>query len=76
MKDIILNILQELCPYEDITADTELLEEGVLDSMGIMLLIERLEKEFSVSIPAEELEPEDFADLSAIAEMTERAAKR
>lgn len=76
MKDIILNILQELCPYEEISADTELLEEGVLDSMGIMLLIERLEKEFCVSIPTEELEPEDFADISAIAEMTERAAKR
>lgn len=76
MEDIILKILQELCPYEEITADTELLEEGLLDSMGIMLLIERLEKELSVSIPAEELEPEDFSDTPAIAEMIERVAKR
>ncbi len=76
MEDIILKILQELCPYEDITADTELLEEGLLDSMGIMLLIERLEKELSVSIPPEALEPEDFADVSAIAEMIERVAER
>lgn len=76
MEDIILKILQELCPYEDITADTELLEEGMLDSMGIMLLIERLEKELSVSIPLEALEPEDFSDISTIAEMIERVAKR
>ena len=76
MEDIILKILQELCPYEDITADTELLEEGLLDSMGIMLLIERLEKELSVSIPLEALEPEDFSDVSTIAEMIERVAKR
>ncbi len=76
MEDIILKILQELCPYEDITADTELLEDGMLDSMGIMLLIERLEKELSVSIPLEALEPEDFSDISTIAEMIERVAKR
>lgn len=76
MEDIILKILQELCPYEDITADTELLEEGLLDSMGIMLLIERLEKELSVSIPLEALEPEDFSDIYTIAEMIERVAKR
>lgn len=76
MEEIILNILQELCPYEDITPESELLEEGMLDSMGIMLLLERLEKELAVSIPAEELEPEDFADVSAVAEMLERLAKR
>lgn len=76
MEDIILSILRELCPYEDISPDTELLEEGLLDSMGIMLLLERLEKELSVTIPAEELEPEDFADVSAISDMIERLTKR
>ena len=76
MEKIIISILQELCPYEDITPETELLEEGMLDSMGIILLLERLEKELSVTIPPEELEPEDFADVSAIAEMLERLAQR
>ncbi len=72
MEELIIRILTELCPYEDITADTLLLEEGVLDSMGIELLMERLETEFRVTIPLETLEPADVEDISAIVQLVER----
>ena len=72
MEELILRILTELCPYEDITPETELLEEGLLDSMSIEVLLERLESELHITIPTETLDPADFEDVSAIAQLAER----
>ena len=43
MEQEILHILQEINPYMEIETDTKLLEEEILDSMEILLLISELE---------------------------------
>ena len=63
MEQEILHILQEINPYMEIETDTKLLEEEILDSMEILLLISELEDKYQIQIPLESLQLEDFQDI-------------
>ncbi len=52
----------------DVTKDS-LIETGVIDSLGIMKLVEHLEGAFGIKITDDELLPENFEDLDTIAEL-------
>ena len=53
--------------------DTDLLiEDGIIDSMGIMVLLGFLEEKFAVHIEGDELLPENFATLAAISSLVEK----
>ena len=45
---------------EDLTDDSSFLEEGIIDSTGILELVSFLEEEFSISVDDEELIPENL----------------
>jgi acyl carrier protein len=55
-----------------ITSDTELLENGILDSVGILNLVSYLEEEFGFVVPFEEFVPENFKTPAAIVAMIVR----
>jgi acyl carrier protein len=70
-------ILSELAVGRDITPpddDDDLLATGVIDSHGVMELVQFLEERFAVSIGDDELVPENFQSLSRIEDLI--AAKR
>lgn len=46
--------------------DTSFLEEGIIDSTGVLELVNYLEEEFSVSINDEELIPENLDSITNI----------
>lgn len=50
----------------DLTVTDNLIESGVIDSLGIQILISFLEKNFSVSIADEDLIPDNFETVDAI----------
>ena len=52
----------------------DLLETGVIDSMGVLEIVTFLEKEFSVAVTDEELIPENFRSIEAIARFVAPAA--
>lgn len=63
-------ICTELVPDLEESAlsdDDSLLESGILDSFGIMSLLDFIQREFQVDIPAEEIEPATFETTAAIA---------
>lgn len=62
----LLNILNEMFPDIDFSAETSLIDDGILDSFGIVSLVAEINSEFDVSIPAEELLPENFNSAEAI----------
>jgi len=67
-------IFEELVQIDDITSFTEqddLLDAG-LDSMGIMRLVLFIEEELGVSLPDEEIEPDNIQTLAAIVNWIER----
>ena len=45
---------------------SQLLEEGVLDSLGILELVDYLQSELGVTAEDDELVPENFASIDAI----------
>lgn len=47
-------------------ADENLLESGILDSLGIMKLLEYLERTFFIRVSEEDLLPENFESINAI----------
>ncbi|MBL4759747.1 MAG: acyl carrier protein [Mariprofundaceae bacterium] len=67
-------IFEELVQIDDIASFTEnddLLKAG-LDSMGIMRLVLFIEEELGVSLPDEEIEPDNIQTLAAIVSWIER----
>ena len=51
-------------PYAD---DASFLEEGIVDSMGIMELVMFVEEQFGITVEDEELVPDNFDSVSRLA---------
>lgn len=56
-----------LAKSRKIEDSSALLEEGVLDSLGILELVDYLQSEFGVEVEDDDLMPENFASIDAIA---------
>lgn len=54
---------------EDLTDDYALIDNDVLDSMGIFELIEMLESRYGISIDSDEIEVENFGSIGRIARL-------
>lgn len=54
---------------------SQLLEEGVLDSLGILELVDYLQSELSVSVEEDDLVPENFASIDAITTFVDSKAE-
>lgn len=54
-------------PTAELAADRLLLEEGVLDSLGLQQLVSFIESEFDIEIDDDYLTPENFESVRAIA---------
>ena len=68
----LLEILRRMHPDVDFEANDDLIGDGVLDSLDIVTLITEINTTFDVSIPAEEVIPENFNSAEAIFAMIER----
>lgn len=70
MSNKIINYIKEeiLNNTEDITieVDEDLLGSGLIDSLGIMKLIQFIEKSYEVKIPPEDMTIENFISVEAI----------
>jgi acyl carrier protein len=51
---------------ENFGGGDNLIESGIIDSLGILRLLEYLESKFSINISDEELIPENFESIEAI----------
>lgn len=66
-------ILTEVCPdmgLEQISEDTELIDSGIVDSLGILKILSFLDDEFGVDLSDEDIRPEKFATIKLILELT------
>ena len=64
--ETLLSILSELHNDVDFSTADGLIDDGILDSLDIVTLITEINEAFDVSIPAEEIIPENFNSASAI----------
>lgn len=70
--EALLNILSELHPDVDFNTAEGLIDNKVLDSFDIVTLVAEIDAEYDVSIPAEELVPENFNTAQAIYALIEK----
>src|SRR5205807_2097401 len=54
------------------SADTELHQTGILDSMTLVQFILQMEEHFGFHLPMEDLEPDSFRSVAMIAELVAR----
>jgi len=59
-----------------IHADTELIDQGILDSLAILNLVGFLEERFNIMMPIEEFVPENFRTPAAIAALAIRLSEK
>lgn len=69
-EEKVLEILQRM--YPGVTAETKLLDEGIIDSMGMVDIIDELEAEFSIEIDGEDIIPDNFQDAEAITTLVKK----
>lgn len=51
---------------KDLHEDTQIFDAGILDSMGLLFLIEFLNEKFSIEVSDEELLPTNFESINSI----------
>jgi len=67
-------LLSDLAKRRGVTSigdDDSLLESGVVDSLGIFLIVTFLEENFHVGVADDEITPDNFNTLDAISRMVE-----
>ena len=62
----LIEILSDLHPEVDFETNEELIDDGVLDSLDIVTIVTEIDAEFGVTIPAEEIIPENFNSAKAL----------
>ena len=68
----LLEILNELHPEVDFETAEDLIDDGILDSLDLVTLITEINDRLDVSIPPEEIVPENFNSAEAIWELIEK----
>lgn len=68
----LIKILRDIRPDIDFTVQTHLVEDCILDSLDIVTLVTEINDAFSISVPVEEITPENFNSAACIMSMIER----
>lgn len=69
--DELLKILTELRPEVDFTQG-DLTEDGILESMDIMLILDALEQHYGIEFAPTDIVPENFDTVEAMLELVNR----
>lgn len=68
-------IKETMISKEKVKFETKIFDEGMLDSMGLLFLLEFLKEEFNVEVNHEELYPKNFESINSIAAYVESMLK-
>jgi acyl carrier protein len=69
IRDYVVREAQQAGHEEEITDETNLVEEEILDSLGIFAMISFLEETFNVDIDADEVVLKNFETLPAVEQL-------
>lgn len=72
IREFIQNEIVQHALDKPLDDNDQLVDSGIIDSLGIMSLLSFLEENFSIQIPSEDLSPENFASVSTLTALVER----
>ena len=72
MREKIMEILSGLRPECDFENSESFIEEGLLDSMDIVALVDSVEEEYGITIPGTAISAKNFRNLDSIVELIEK----
>lgn len=72
-KDELLDILHDLNADADFENCEDLVEEGLLTSLEMVMLISEISSRMGVQLPPEEIVPENFRSVESIRALIEKA---
>lgn len=70
--DELIELLNEVNEDVDYAASTSLIDDGLLDSFDILQIVAELNDHYDITIPAEEVIPQNFNSAAAMLSMVER----
>lgn len=68
----LIKILTDLHPDVDYSGQTSLVDDKILDSFDIVTIIAEVDNEYDVTIPAEEITPENFNSAESLYKLIQR----
>ena len=71
LVELVITIFREELKIEVPAPDVDVIETGLLDSLGLVTLVVALEQRCNVQIPFETLEVDDFRTVGSIASLVE-----
>ena len=75
MKEDVLRLLEEILPDVDFSSE-KLVDDKVLESLSIMTIVSEISLEYGINVPYQEIVPENFNSVDAIAALIERLQKK
>lgn len=72
MKERVLEILADVVPDVDFENETSLISDNVVDSFAVVAMVNELNDELDIDIPAREILPANFETLDAIVALVEK----
>ncbi|MBQ7216060.1 MAG: acyl carrier protein [Synergistaceae bacterium] len=76
MREKVLRLLKNALPGVDFEGSANLVDDGILDSMAVTVIIAELTMEFGIDIPFDELESRNFNSVDAMVSLIGRCPKR
>jgi len=70
--DTLLEILQEMHPEVDYLTHTALIDDKIIDSFDVITLVAEINDRMDVSIPPEEIIPENFNSYATLKALIEK----
>ena len=74
-REELLEILQDINSEADYETCQDLIGEEVLTSFEMVMLVAEISQQLGISIPADQIVPENFRSVDVICELLERLAK-
>lgn len=72
LEKVILEHMTAAAGRTSLDPDENLLAEGIVDSLGLMKLIDSMEESFGIEVGDDDILPENFQSISVMAEFVER----
>jgi acyl carrier protein len=72
---LIIDILSGIRPESDFHGSRDFLNDGLLDSFDIVMLVSALDKAFGISIEGTEIIPENFRNVASIRALLRKYGK-